>query len=104
MSVFRNHGSSVTFTRTALEIKRNFVYHLELFDNYSGSTYHATIQRVIHKWDLLYKVYEPVGYFKKLSFLFVNTRHYLQNFNDVGGLKLLIKYLVPNNILRWVKG
>lgn len=103
MSVFRNHGSSVSFTRTALDIKKNFVYHLERFNQYSALKYQKTIHKVIHKWNLVYKVYEPEGYFKKLSYLFVNTRYYLQNFKDVGGLKLLVKYLLPNKILRRVK-
>ena len=104
MSVFRNHGSSVSFTRTALDIKQNFVKHLELFDQYSGLGFHKTIRKVIRKWDLLYKVYEPVGYFKKLSYFIRNTGFYLQNFRWTGGFKLGIKYLLPNAVLRRVMG
>lgn len=104
MSVFRNHGSSVSFTRTALDIKRNFVHHLELFDLYSGSKYQNTIKRVIRKWDLLYKVYEPVGYFRRLSYFLQNIGFYLQNFKWVGGLKLPAKYFLPTAILRRLKG
>jgi glycosyltransferase involved in cell wall biosynthesis len=103
MSVFRNHGSSVSFTRTALDIKQNFVRHLEAFDNYSGEKFHETIRRVIRKWDLLYMVYEPVGYFRKIGFLFRNLGFYSRNFGDLGGLKLLVKYFVPNSLLRRLK-
>ena len=103
MSVFRNHGSSVSFTRAAKEIKRNFVHHLELFDQYSHLKFHKTIQNVIHKWNLLYKVYEPGGYFEKVLYFFKNIGFYSRNFSDVGGLKLLIKYFVPGSILRRVK-
>jgi len=104
MSVFRNHGSSVSFTRSALDIKQNFVQHLVLFNEYSGKQYEATIHKVIRKWDILYKVYEPVGYFKKGLYLLKNTGFYLRNFRYLGGLKLFIKYLVPGPVLRLVKG
>jgi hypothetical protein len=104
MSVFRNHGSSVSFTRSALDIKQNFVTHLELFDEYSGKRYMQTIRKVIRKWDLLYKVYEPVGYFRKFAFLIRNTGFYLRNFRYLGGLKLFIKYLLTGSVLRWIKG
>ncbi len=104
MSVFRNHGKSVSFTRAALDIKENFVYHLEKFDQYSNEKFQQTIHRVIQKWNVLYKVYEPVGYFKKLGYLFGKTKFYMQNFKAVGGLKLLIKYLVPGSVLRQIRG
>jgi len=104
MSVFRNHGSSVSFTRTARDIKQNFVYHLEQFDKYSDSRYHKTIQRVIQKWDLVYKIYDPVGYWKKLLYFFQNIGFYFRNFKYVGGLKLFIKYLLPGQLLQRVKG
>jgi len=103
MSVFRNHGSSVSFTRAAKEIKQNFVHHLEVFDQYSNLKFHTTIQRVIHKWNLVYKIYEPGGYFEKIIYFFKNIGFYSRNFTDVGGLKLLIKYFVPGSILRRVK-
>lgn len=103
MSVFRNHGSSVSFTRTALDIKQNFVHHLELFDQYSGARFQPTIKKVIRKWDLLYKLYEPVGYFKKFHYFARNTGFYLQNFRWLGGIKLFIKYLFPNAAVRLVK-
>lgn len=104
MSVFRNHGSSVSFTRSALDIKQNFVTHLELFNEYSGKMFQQTIRKVIRKWDLLYKVYEQASYFKKLIYFFKNTGFYLRNFRYLGGLKLFIKYLLPGSVLRWVKG
>lgn len=103
MSVFRNHGSSVSFTRTALEIKNNFVRHLRLFDEYSGGKFHGTLQKVIHKWDLLYGVYEPVGYFKKIGYFFKNLGFYASNFKALGGMKLMIKYFVPHKVIRSVK-
>jgi hypothetical protein len=59
---------------------------------------------VIRKWDLLYKVYEPVGYFKKGFYFLKNTGFYLQNFRYLGGVKLFIKYLLPGSLLRRVKG
>jgi len=104
MSVFRNHGSSVSFTRSALDIKQNFVHHLGLFNEYSGNRFQPTIRKVIRKWDLLYKVYEPVGYFQKGIYLLKNTGFYLRNFRYLGGVKLFIKYLLPGPLLRRVKG
>ncbi|MGQ0739701.1 MAG: glycosyltransferase family 2 protein [Bacteroidota bacterium] len=104
MSVFRNHGSSVSFTRSALEIKQNFVYHLELFNQHSGKRFQATIRKVIRKWDLLYKVYEPVGYFRKCFYFLKNTGFYLKNFRYLGGVKLFVKYLLPGPVLRRLKG
>lgn len=103
MSVFRNHGSSVSFTRSALDIKQNFVKHLDLFNDYSGKQYQPTIHKVIRKWDILYKVYEPVGYFKRFSYFLRNMGFYLQNFSYLGGLKLFIKYLLPGFVLQRVK-
>jgi glycosyltransferase involved in cell wall biosynthesis len=103
MSVFRNHSSSVSFTRKALEIKRNFVRHLEIFNEYSAGKYEDELREVIHRWNLIYQVYEPVGYLKKLSYLAQNTGFYLQNFRKVGGIKLLIKYLVPNSVIQQLK-
>jgi glycosyltransferase involved in cell wall biosynthesis len=103
MSVFRNHGSSVSFTRKALEIKQNFVRHLEIFNEYSGGRFEDEIREVIHRWNLIYKVYEPTGYLKKLAYLFQNTGFYLQNFRKVGGVKLLVKYLVPNSLIQQLK-
>ena len=103
MSVFRNHDSSVSFTRKALDIKQNFVRHLEVFNEYSERRYEATINRVIHRWNLVYLVYEPVGYLKKVSYFFQNIGFYMQNFKMVGGIKLLVKYLVPNSVLQQLK-
>lgn len=103
MSVFRNHGSSVSFTRTALDIKENFVQHLRLFDAYSGGVYQPVLNKVIRKWDLLYKVYEPVGYFPKLGFLLARLGFSLKHFRWLGGFKLYIKYLVPAALLRKFK-
>jgi hypothetical protein len=103
MSVFRNHGSSVSFTRKALEIKENFVRHLEIFNEYSDRKFEAEIREVINRWNLIYQVYEPVGYLKKLSYLAQNSGFYFQNFNKVGGVKLLVKYLVPNSVLQQLK-
>ncbi len=103
MSVFRNHGSSVSFTRKALEIKENFVRHLKIFNAYSDRRYETTINRVIDRWNLVYLVYEPVGYLEKVSYFFRNIGFYLQNFKMVGGIKLLVKYLVPNSLLQHVK-
>jgi len=103
MSVFRNHGSSVSFTRKALEIKQNFVRHLEIFNEYSDRRYEAAIKQVIHRWNLVYLVYEPVGYLKKVSYFFQNIGFYLQNFKMVGGVKLLVKYLLPNSVLEQLK-
>ncbi len=103
MSVFRNHSSSVSFTRKALEIKQNFVRHLEIFNEYSNRRFDAEIREVINRWNLIYQVYEPVGYLKKLSFLAQNSGFYFQNFKRVGGIKLLVKYLVPNSVLQQLK-
>ena len=103
MSVFRNHGSSVSFTRKALEIKQNFVRHLEIFNDYSAGEFDDEIREVINRWNLIYQVYEPVGYLKKLSFLMQNSGFYFQNFRKVGGIKLLVKYLVPNSVLQQLK-
>lgn len=103
MSVFRNHGSSVSFTRTALDIKQNFVTHLREFDRYSDGKYRSTLNTVILKWDLLYKVYEPVGYFRKLGFLLSHLGFCLRHFRWLGGFKLYIKYLVPAAMLRKLK-
>lgn len=103
MSVFRNHGSSVSFTRSALDIKENFVKHLVLFNQYSREKYDHVIRKVIRKWDVLYKVYEPVGYFKKLGFLFSNLGFCLRNFRYLGGLKLYIKYFIPVSLIRKLK-
>lgn len=104
MSVFRNHGSSVSFTRSALDIKENFVKHLDLFNQYSGGKYNPTIRRVIKKWDVLYKVYEPVGYFSRLGYLLLNLGFCIRNFRFLGGLKLYIKYFIPGFLIRKLKG
>jgi len=102
MSVFRNHGSSVSFTRKALEIKQNFVRHLEIFNEYSDRQFENEIQEVIDRWNLVYRVYEP-GYAKRLAYLANHAGVYLRNFQKVGGLKLLVKYLVPNSVIQQLK-
>jgi glycosyltransferase involved in cell wall biosynthesis len=102
MSVFRNHGSSVSFTRRALEIKQNFVRHLEIFDEYSDREFETEIREVINRWNLIYQVYEP-GYVKRLAYLGQNIGFYLQNFRKVGGVKLLVKYLLPRSVIQQLK-
>ncbi len=103
MSVFRNHGKSVSFTRTALDIKNNFVRHLHLFDEYSAGAWHETISRVIRKWEILYKIYEPAGYFKKMGFFLSNLGFYYKNFSALGGPRLAVKYIVPYSLLKKLK-
>ena len=101
--MFRNHGSSVSFTRNALDIKNNFVQHLRIFDEYTSGRFHRTLEKVIRQWDVLYKVYEPVGYFRKLGYLVGNLGFYGRNFMMLGGPKLILRYLVPNKIIQKAK-
>ena len=94
MSVFRTFASSVTGTQGPLRIKENFVHHLKLFDKETTGSFSEAIGRVIGRWELVYKVYEPVGYFAKLGYLFRNLSFYAANFERVGGIKLAAKYLL----------
>lgn len=94
MSVFRTFASSMTGTKGPLPIKENFVRHLRLFDNETGQRYHEAVERVIHRWELVYKVYEPVSYFEKLGFFLRNIPFYTANFGRVGGAKLAAKYIL----------
>jgi hypothetical protein len=94
MSVFRTFASSVTGTQGPLRIKENFVHHLKLFDRDTNGAFAKAIGRVIGRWELVYKVYEPVGYFAKLGYLFRNLSFYAANFERVGGIKLAAKYLL----------
>ena len=103
MSVFRTFASSVTGTSGPLRIKENFVHHLKLFDRDTGGRYTQAIERVIHRWELVYKVYEPVGYLAKLGFFLRNLPFYAANFDRVGGIKLTAKYLLSLNAFEKVK-
>jgi glycosyltransferase involved in cell wall biosynthesis len=103
MSVFRNHGKSVSFTRTALDIKNNFVHHLEMFDQYSEGKYHQMIQNVILKWHLVYQVYEPGSQLKRLGYFAKNLGFYVRHFRWVGGFRLMFKYFLPKALLRRLK-
>jgi glycosyltransferase involved in cell wall biosynthesis len=95
MSVFRNHGRSVSFTRTALDLKENFVHHLRIFDEYTYLRFHDTLKKVIRKWNFLYKVYEHVSYWKKLGYFMRNTGYYTNNFSYLGGFRTMVKFVVP---------
>ena len=93
MSVFRTYSTSVTGTRGPLRIKENFIKHLDIFDRETDRSFAASIGTVKRRWELGYKVYEPVGYFSKLGFLLRNVPFYISNFGRVGGLKLAAKYI-----------
>ena len=58
---------------------------------------------LIGRWDLVYKVYEPVGYFAKLRYLLRNLSFYAANFERVGGIKLAAKYLLSNDAFEKLK-
>ena len=103
MSVFRVFPASVTGRTGPLRIKENFVHHLRLFDRDTGGKFASAIDRVIHRWELVYKIYEPVGYLKKLSFFFRNLAFYAANYDRVGGIKLAAKYLLSLNAFEKVK-
>ncbi|MBK8809914.1 MAG: glycosyltransferase [Acidobacteria bacterium] len=99
MSVFRNHGNSVSFSRNPLDIKNNFIRSLRVFDDFSNAKFQATIEFVIRKWELIYFVYEPVGYLDRVYFLLSNFGFYLSNFRQVGGIKLSMKYVLPQSLI-----
>jgi hypothetical protein len=103
MSVFRHHGSSLSFTKDPLAIKINFTRHLELFDQHTSGKFEDSINEVIRKWDLIYKVYENTGYTDKLSFFFNNFRFYSANYRKVGGLRLFAKYLLTPQYFDLIK-
>lgn len=103
MSVFRTFAASMTGTKGPLRIKENFVHHLRLFDRDTGGAFAAPIERVIRRWELVYKVYEPLGYFAKLGYFVRNLSFYASNFDRVGGLKLAAKYLLSLNAFERLK-
>lgn len=102
MSVFRQHDSSFSRVTRQLEIKNNFVDHLRIFDAFSEFKHSVAIQRVIKRWEISHRVYEPIGYFERLTYFLKQTHFYVDNFDRVGGFGLLIKYLLPQSILRRV--
>jgi glycosyltransferase involved in cell wall biosynthesis len=103
MSVFRVFATSMTGSRGPLSIKENFVEHLRLFDIDTKGEFSETIRKVIRRWDLAYKVYEPIGYFSKLFFFIRNLAFYVSNFERVGGLKLGAKYVFSLGAFERVK-
>ena len=103
MSVFRTSTGSVTSASGPLRIKENFVKHLAIFDDETGGKFHDPISTVIRRWELVYKPYEPVGYFQRLGHLLKNAGFYLRHFSRVGGLKLVIKYLLTYRVFERVK-
>jgi hypothetical protein len=103
MSVFRTYSTSVTGTRGPLRIKENFVKHLEVFDRETDRRFSGPIETVKRRWELGYKVYEPVGYFTKLGFFLRNVPFYLSNFGRLGGFKLAAKYVLGNSVFNSAK-
>lgn len=103
MSVFRTYDSSVTGIQGPLRIKENFVRHLRIFDHETEGRYAKTIKEVIDRWELVYKVYEPIGYFAKLGYLARHFGTYIRNFGRVGGVKLLAKYLFTLSVFQRLK-
>jgi glycosyltransferase involved in cell wall biosynthesis len=103
MSVFRHHGSSLSFTKDPLAIKNNFTRHLELFNEHTSGEFSDEISEVIRKWDLIYTVYEDTGYMSKLSFFLDNFRFYRANYTKVGGFRLLAKYLITPQYFDLIK-
>ena len=94
MSMFRTYSTSVTGTRGPLRIKENFVEHLDVFDRETEGRFSRAIETVKRRWELGYKVYEPVGYFSKLAYFLRNIPFYLSNYRRVGGPRLAAKYLL----------
>jgi len=103
MSVFRTYSTSVTGIKGPLRIKENFVHHLAAFDEETGNKFSCPINTVVNRWNLVYKVYEPVGYFQKLSYFLRNIPFYIRNFHRVGGIKLMAKYFFTAEIFDRVK-
>lgn len=103
MSVFRMHRSSVTIKRGQVEIKRNFVQHLRVFDRETNFQFSNPINTVIKRWELAYRIYEPGGYFENLNYLGRNFLFYVKNFRRVGGFKLLAKYLFTISVFNRIK-
>ena len=94
MSVFRTYSTSVTGTRGPLRIKKNFIEHLDIFDRETDSRFSTAIETVKRRWELGYKVYEPVGYLTKLGYFAKNLPFFLSNFGRLGGVKLAAKYML----------
>lgn len=103
MSVFRVFDTSMTGVKGPLRIKENFVSHLKIFNEETGHRFAKPIEEVIQKWELVYKVYEPAGYFSKLGFLLRNSSFYAANFGRVGGAKLAAKYLLSVPVFNRIK-
>jgi glycosyltransferase involved in cell wall biosynthesis len=103
MSVFRTYDSSVTGTKGPLRIKENFVRHLRMFDRETDHRFRDTVDEVIRKWELVYKVYEPTGYVSKLAFFVRNFGFYASNFQKLGGTKLAAKYLISVSLFNRMK-
>ena len=103
MSVFRTFDNSLTIRKGPLEIKQNFVHHLKLFNEDTGLRFDKTINKIIRRWNLVYKVYEPAGYLENLAYLARNFGFYLMNFRRVTGFKLMAKYLLTSSIFNRVK-
>jgi len=98
MSVFRVHKKSYSSTRDLLNMKHDYMVNLARFDAFSGSKFRTTIDTVIKKWNLVYHVYEPVGYFSRIGFLFRNVRFLVSNYRYVGGVKVLFRYFLPASL------
>lgn len=103
MSVFRIHETSTTINKGALKIKENFVHHLGLFNDETDQQFNKTLQHVIKKWNIVYKVYEPIGYYSKLGYLIRNFGFYLANFGETGGMKLAAKYVLTARLFDRLK-
>ena len=103
MSVFRTSRSSVTIASGPLRIKDNFVKHLRIFDEETAGRFHEPLENVIRRWDLVYKPYEPVGYFSRLGHLIKNSGFYLKNYSRLGGMKLAAKYLLTYRLFDRIK-
>ena len=103
MSVFRTYSTSVTGTRGPLKIKENFIEHLDVFDSETEGRFSSAIDTVKRRWELGYKVYEPVGYFAKLGYFLTNIPFYLSNFERLGGIKLAAKYILGVSVFNSAK-
>ncbi len=94
MSIYRVHPNSITNKITLLKVKENYLYHLKLFDTFSNFKYSSSINKVSKLWGMKSKFLEDISGYQKKIYFFRNIKFFLHNFSRLGGVKLLIKYII----------
>lgn len=94
MSVYRINRGSITFAWKYVNVKNNYLKHVDMFDSETGFRFTKEINFSKRKWSLMVGYLER-SYWQGLGYFAKNLPFYLRHFNSYFSLRLPVKYLLP---------